>query len=123
MGTSLSSKRYKFVLRVSVFLVVVVMMAGVVGCGGESYTLTITSTAGGTVTTPEDGTFPYDQGKVVSLVATPDTSYQFANWTGDVGTVANVSAASTTIKMSGNYSIIANFEIKGGQNHSQPWTP
>jgi hypothetical protein len=71
--------------------------------------LATSSTAGGSVTTPGEGAFLYDVGAVVSLVATPNTGYEFVNWTGDVGTVANVNAASTTVTMNGDYSITANF--------------
>jgi hypothetical protein len=47
---------------------------------------------------------------VVSLAAAPDYGYYyFDNWTGDVGTVADVNAASTSITMNGDYSITANF--------------
>jgi uncharacterized repeat protein (TIGR02543 family) len=53
--------------------------------------------------------FAYDCGNVVDLVATPDAGYRFVNWTGDVGTIANVNAASTNITMNGDYSITANF--------------
>jgi alpha-tubulin suppressor-like RCC1 family protein len=74
----------------------------------QQYNLTISSTAGGTVNTPGDGTFTYDAGTVVDLMATP-AGYRFVNWTGDVDTVANVTAATTTITMNGNYSITANF--------------
>ena len=74
------------------------------------YTLTISSTTGGSVSTPGEGTFTYNQGTVVNLVAQPEGGHQFVNWTGSVGTVANASAASTTITMLGNYSITANFE-------------
>jgi len=42
-------------------------------------------------------------------VATPDADYRFVDWTGDVGTVANVNAATTTITMNGDYTITANF--------------
>jgi len=73
------------------------------------YNLTVGSTAGGTVTTPTEGTHSYDTGTVVSLVATPATGYKFANWTGDVGTVADADSAATTITMTGDYSITANF--------------
>jgi Divergent InlB B-repeat domain len=73
------------------------------------YTLIISSTAGGNVTTPGVGTFTYDTGTVVNLVASPDAGYRFVNWTGDVGTIANVNAASTNITMNGAYSITANF--------------
>jgi len=74
------------------------------------YDLTISSTTGGSVTTPGEGAFTYDEGTVVNLVATPDTCCYFVNWTGDVGTIANINAASTTIIMNDNYSITANFE-------------
>jgi C1A family cysteine protease/transcriptional regulator CtsR len=74
------------------------------------FTLTISSTAGGSVTIPGEGTFTYNAGTVVSLVATPASGYHFANWTGDVGTIANINAASTNITMNGAYSITANFE-------------
>ena len=73
------------------------------------YDLTISSTAGGSVTTPGEGTSTYAEGTVVNLVATPDAGYRFVNWTGDVGTIADVYAASTNITMNGDYSITANF--------------
>jgi uncharacterized protein YkwD len=83
----------------------------------EQYSLTIASTAGGSVTTPGEGAFARDAGTVVSLVATAASNYHFVNWTGDVGTVANVNSASTTITMNGAYSITANFEaIPAGQH-------
>jgi uncharacterized protein YkwD len=75
----------------------------------EQFDLTTSSSTGGSVTAPGEATFTYDAGAVVSLVATPATGYHFVNWTGDVGTIANVNAASTTITMSGSYSIRANF--------------
>ncbi len=74
------------------------------------YSLTVSSSTGGSVTTPGEGTFTYSPGAVVSLVAAPDYGYYyFDNWTGDVGTIADVNAASTTITMNGDYSITANF--------------
>jgi uncharacterized protein YkwD len=75
----------------------------------EQFDLTTSSSTGGSVTAPGEATFTYDAGAVVSLVATPATGYHFVNWTGDVDTIANVNAASTTITMSGSYSIRANF--------------
>jgi hypothetical protein len=74
------------------------------------YSLTISSSFGGSVGTPGEGTFTYSPGAVVSLVAAPDYGYYyFDNWTGDVDTIADVNAASTTITMNGDYSITANF--------------
>ncbi len=72
--------------------------------------LTTDSTAGGSVTDPGEGTFTYEKGTVVDLVATTDAGYQFVEWTGDVGTIADVNAATTTITMNGDYSITADFE-------------
>jgi hypothetical protein len=74
------------------------------------YYLTTSSTAGGSVTNPGEGVYTYDEGAVVDLVATPGAGYQFVEWTGDVGTIDDVYAASTTITMNGDYSITANFE-------------
>ena len=76
------------------------------------YHLTISSTEGGSVTTPGEGRHHYceEQGDRVNLVATPDAGYRFDRWTGDVGTIADVNDATTTITVNGDYSIKANFE-------------
>jgi uncharacterized repeat protein (TIGR02543 family) len=76
-----------------------------------TYNLNVSSTVGGSVTTPGQGIFTYAAGAAVGLVASPIAGYRFVNWTGNVGTVANVNAASTSIVMQGNYFITANFEI------------
>jgi hypothetical protein len=77
----------------------------------KQYNLTISSTAGGNVDTPGEGAFAYDEGTVVNLVATPDASYRFVGWAGDVGTIADVHAATTTIIMNGDYFITAVFQM------------
>jgi hypothetical protein len=74
------------------------------------YDLTASSTAGGSVTSPGEGTYTYVAGEVVHLVATPNAGYQFVNWAGDVATIVNISAAATTIIMNNDYAIVANFE-------------
>ena len=74
------------------------------------YNLTISSTAGGNVTTPGEGNFTDKGGTKVALVATRDVGWGFVNWTGDISDIADVNAATTTITMNGNYSITANFE-------------
>jgi len=78
------------------------------------YSLTISSTEGGSVTTPGEGTFVYGNSTVVDLVAVPGEHYQFAEWIGDVSTIADVYAAETTITMNDSYSITANFELEPG---------
>jgi len=64
---------------------------------------------------------------VVNLVAEAEEGYQFGNWTGDVGTIADVNAAATNITMNDDYSITANFEagwIKNPTNgHYYALTP
>jgi uncharacterized protein YkwD len=98
--------------RIGTLLIVAALIVVMAGCTGgytESYTLTITSSAGGSVTTPGEGTFTYIEGRVVNLVAQPQAGYQFVSWTGNVGTIADVNAASTTIRTNYRYSIRANF--------------
>jgi hypothetical protein len=75
----------------------------------KQYDLTTSTTAGGNVTIPGEGMFTYDEGEVVDLVAAPEEGYRFDRWTGDVGTIVDVYAATTTITMNGDYSITANF--------------
>ena len=85
-----------------------------VSAGTTSYTATFstayqlttaaTPTGGGSVL-PATGSY-YPSGTVVDLTATPNTSYVFSNWTGNV---ASASAASTTITMSAPESVTVNF--------------
>jgi len=112
------------VKRISILLITVTLIVGMAGCGGgnvggnsgsnESYTLNVNSTAGGkvavnNVTILGKTMFTYDPGTVVSLNATPDSSYRFVEWTGDVETIINVEDAITTITVENDYSITANF--------------
>jgi len=80
----------------------------------QGFSLTVSSTPGGSVTSPGEGRFLYDDGTVVDLVAVPDDHYHFVGWTGDVGEIAEPGAASTTITMHGSYSITANFALDEG---------
>ena len=74
-----------------------------------SYNLTADSNYGGSVTDPGEGTFTYDCGTVVNLVAEAEEDYWFVEWTGNVSTIADVNAAATNITMNGDYEITANF--------------
>jgi hypothetical protein len=101
---------------VSILLAVTLALGvGLIGCTGEyvpetgEYSLVVSAAEGGDVTTPRGGTFAYYTGEAVSLAAVADDGYCFANWSGDVGTIADVSAAETTIIMNDNYSVLANF--------------
>ena len=98
----------------SILLVMVALIVGLVSCVypppyPDQFNLAISSTDGGSVTTPGEGTFTYYDMDVVELVAEGDEGYQFVKWTGDVGAIADVTAANTTITMSDDYAITANF--------------
>ena len=75
-----------------------------------AYDLIISSSAGGSVTTPGEGIFTYGAGTVVDLRASADGGYDFVDWTGDVETIDWVTYRSTTITMDSDKSITANFE-------------
>jgi hypothetical protein len=73
------------------------------------YSLNIIGPVHGSVTAPGKGRFMYEEGTVVNLVAEPDSGYEFARWTGDIGTVADSGDASTTIAMNSDYYLCAHF--------------
>jgi len=103
---------YHYAARVSIFLVTVVLIAGMTGCENDAsrqYDLTISSTEGGSVIAPGEDTFTYNKTTVVNLVAEPDHGYQFIKWTGNVGTVEDVNTASTNITMNATCTITAVF--------------
>jgi uncharacterized repeat protein (TIGR02543 family) len=122
METAPSSRRKRYVAIVSIVLVVVALVVWmVIWLSAPSYDLTTASTDGGSVTTSGEGTFTYNEGTVVDLTAEAEEGYEFVNWTGDVGTITSVNSATTTITMSGNYSITANFApymVAGGGYHT-----
>jgi len=99
------------VKKIGSFLTAAALIAAMLGCSAAvtQYNLTISSTTGGSVTTPGEGTSTYDEVTLVSLVAETEEGYRFVNWTGDVGTIGNVDDATTTITMNDDYSITANF--------------
>ena len=76
------------------------------------YNLNVSTAANGNVTAPGVGVFPYVNNSIVTLTAVPTSCWQFYRWEGDTSTIANASAASTTIKVNGSYAITANFSIK-----------
>jgi TRAP-type C4-dicarboxylate transport system substrate-binding protein len=106
------SRKNRYLTRVNIFLIVVALIAGIVGCTGESYVLTISSTPGGSVTAPGEGMFTYGEGTTVNLTAEAEDGYRFIGWTGNVSTIDDVYAATTTITMNGDYSITAEFVMQ-----------
>lgn len=113
MKTILKSNSHHYLAGASIFLIMVALIPGMVGCGGnvrgsESYTLTINSNSGGSVTESGEGNPTYNPAIVVDLVADADAGYYFVGWTGDVDAVEDVNAAVTTIAMDDDYSVTAN---------------
>jgi len=98
-----------YVARVTILLITIALVAEMVGCVPTQYNLTISSTSGGSVITPGEGTFTYNAGKVVRLWARSALGHAFDEWTGDVATINTVNSFSTTITMNGDCSITANF--------------
>jgi uncharacterized repeat protein (TIGR02543 family) len=105
----LSLKRRHHVKRVGILLITVALIAGTLGCRPVQYDLTISSTEGGFVRSPGEGTYTYNQGRVVKVIARPCLGYQFVEWTGDVDTISTINSFVTTITMDGDYSITAKF--------------
>jgi len=108
--------------RLAIFLITAVLAVAIVACdGSESYELSISSTSGGSVTSPGESVFAYDAGTVVELVATPDDGYNFQAWTGDIEDITDPNSTSINITMNRDYSITANFTEEGGPGPSNPY--
>lgn len=74
-------------------------------------TLTITSTpngAGDVTRSPEKAT--YDHGEVVTLTANPASGFQFANWSGDIGS-ADPNSRTINLTMDQDRSVTAGFSV------------
>lgn len=87
------------------------------GSGGNNGQFTLSANAlpsgAGTITlSPAGGS--YDSGTVVTLTASANPDYTFSNWSGD----ATGTAISTTVTMSANLSVAANFLGSGGGGDS-----
>ncbi|MHC4569109.1 MAG: InlB B-repeat-containing protein, partial [Planctomycetota bacterium] len=83
----------------------------------DQHTLTTSSTSGGSVSSPGEGSFLYDGGTGVPIQAVAGNNYFFVNWTGtavSAGRVANPSAASTTVTVDAGYTVRANFGQQDG---------
>lgn len=76
----------------------------------EEYELEIDGGTGGAILEPGAGTHEYEENSTVTIEASPDTGYEFAQWTGDTQEIENENLASTSITMLDDYSITATFE-------------
>ncbi|MBN1509667.1 MAG: right-handed parallel beta-helix repeat-containing protein, partial [Sedimentisphaerales bacterium] len=79
------------------------------------WTLTVSSDDHGSVLTPGEGTFVYDDVTSVAVEAVADENWCFSSWTGtavDAGKVADPTAMATTVAIDGTYTLHANFARK-----------
>ncbi len=80
----------------------------------DSETLLISTTTGGTVSTPGLGAFTYDYGTVVAVAAVADSHYIFVGWTGTavtLGEVADPGTSSTTVTLNADSTLEATFVL------------
>jgi internalin A len=76
------------------------------------YRLVISSTRGGSVTRPGEGSLGYDRGQTVELEAAPEANFHLTRWTGtavDAGKVADPNSLRTTVTVDGDYTLKATF--------------
>ena len=84
--------------------------------GGTGYTLTVNrNPAGGGTTTPASSQSNIAGGTPVSISATPSNGYTFTNWTVQSGTatLADADSQNTTVTLSTNATVTANFQQQG----------
>lgn len=80
-------------------------------------TLTVSAGKGGSVVDPGEGAFQFDENARVSISALADRGYRFTGWSGtavDAGKVANPTSLSTTVSMSADFTLVANFTAVTG---------
>ncbi len=76
--------------------------------------LSVSSTAGGSVAVPGEGTFSYSRGESAAIQAVAEAGYRFTHWSGtavDANKVADPASASTTVVVDGDYTLVANFAV------------
>jgi hypothetical protein len=100
-----------YMTKVSIFLIMLALIAGMVGCDGVQYNLTMTVAPGGSGTATDlTNASPYAAGTEVSIEAVANSGYWFVNWTAPAGTFANANAPQTTFTMPAqNVMVTANF--------------
>jgi len=108
------SKRRYYIAIVGISLIATALIAGMVGCGNAptKHLLMIIPTEDGEVSAPGEGNFIYDKGTVVNLIAEANEGCYFVNWGGNVTTIADVEATTTTITMNDSYVIYAIFGLE-----------
>jgi hypothetical protein len=103
--------KHKLISVALITILLFMVLGNSIACTSTTtYTLTMSSTAGGSVT-PAVGAHNYSAGTAVNLTATPDGGYRFVNWTGGGADIANANAATTTITMNADHTVTAHFAL------------
>jgi hypothetical protein len=103
--------KHKLISIASITILIFMVVANFTGCGTPTaYTLTMASTAGGSVT-PAIGAHNYSAGTAVNLTATADSGYRFVNWTGGGTDIDDANNATTTITMNADHTVTAHFAL------------
>jgi hypothetical protein len=110
-----SSKRHGYIV-INLFLIIVALITGVVGCEGEGepeYELNMAVAPPGSGTaTDETSTPPYAEGTDIDIKAVAADCYRFVSWTAPGGTFGNATAAETTFTIPArDVTVTANFEL------------
>ena len=100
--------------RISVFLLIVTLITGMIGCDEVTPTeydlIVAVDPAGGGTATDETGTSPYVEGTDVSIKAVANAGYEFTGWTAAAGAFADANAEETTFSMPAqDVTVTANF--------------
>jgi hypothetical protein len=79
----------------------------------NTYSLSTSSSSGGSVSIPASSPFPVKHGVPTPIKATANTGYHFVNWTVTSGnaTIPNSSSDTSAVTLTGDASIMANFAI------------
>ena len=85
--------------------------SGIVIFKYTTYTLAASAGSGGTVAAPGVGTYTYMKDTKAYINATANSCYHFVNWTGTGGTITDANAPNTTITMTADSTVTANFAI------------
>ena len=101
------------VTKVSIFVVMLALIAGMAGCGPTTrYDLTMAVAGGNGTATDLTNASPYAAGTEVSIKAVANSGYRFVNWTAPAGTFGNATSRQTTFTMPAqNVTVTANFAM------------
>ena len=113
MKAILGSRKRYHLKSVSIFLIVVALVAAMVSCDGPApkydLTMAVAPAAGGTAIAAASAG-GYEAGAVVDIEAIANPGYQFVKWTATAGTLGDENAAATTFTMPAqNVTVTANF--------------